>query len=652
MLRLSLRLVPHAVSLPVVACLVSTAMAEPVAAPLQRRDFTPQSTDAVLFNPGMGLYLAGGGGLGYQPPADAWALTMADIVYFRPDWNTLEENGPGSGFDAYFGPIFDFWVTQCGKRVAFRVMSESMHSRAKYVTPKWAFDQGVPGVTHRGLYADEQIDPVFWDDKYLDMCCQFIERLGKCLDGREGVEYVDIGSIGEWGEMHLGQHISGRWTPEQLDQTGFTRERYVAAYRRVIDAHAEAFPHTRVFLNVGSYPEINDYAALRGCHFRQDGLTPSGPSANVGKAYYVPYSRRGVVCNYEFHSGYKEMQDKGWDLRQTVEQGLSDPISYLNTNILGPQQWETAPQEVKDLFVEAAGRIGYRFVLTKLRAPSQFQVDGKANGRLIVEHTWGNVGVAPCYESYALQFTLHDAAGKVIAAQLHFPEKPTTLWEPGEEVTERTLIHVPAGTSPGECTLKVAVLLPEQPARKILLGIEGRDDEDRYKLCTLAAVATDRPTGVVYAQGFEADDHGWSFAEGIEGSLDTETFHAGKSSLKLTGTQQDSYNYTSHNLAIPVLPGSKYRLSCWLKVDSLEPERYEPYLKIGLTDAEGKWLTNLQTNRYDTGKLGEWQHLVGTLETTLDTAGGHLALEKGGKEPSVEIGAWIDQAELELLEAP
>jgi hypothetical protein len=75
---------------------------------------------------------------------------------------------------------------------------------------------------------------------------------------------------------------------QQLEETGFTRDKYVAAYRRVIDAHAAAFPRTRVFLNVGSYAEINDYAALRGCHFRQDGPTPNGPGANVGKLYYQP----------------------------------------------------------------------------------------------------------------------------------------------------------------------------------------------------------------------------------------------------------------------------------------------------------------------------------------------------------------------------
>ena len=53
---------------------------------------------------------------------------------------------------------------------------------------------------------------------------------------------MDIGGIGEWGEMHLGLHIQGRWTPQQLEETGFTRDKYVAAYRRVIDAHAAAFP--------------------------------------------------------------------------------------------------------------------------------------------------------------------------------------------------------------------------------------------------------------------------------------------------------------------------------------------------------------------------------------------------------------------------
>ena len=40
------------------------------------------------------------------------------------------------------------------------------------------------------------------------------------------------------------------------------------------------------------------------------------------------------------------------------------------------------------------------------------------------------------------------------------------------------------------------------------------------------------------------------------------------------------------------------------------------------------------------------------LETPLDAAAGHLALEKGGKDSAVTIRAWIDDVQLELLEAP
>jgi hypothetical protein len=624
--------------------------AEP--AGLEMRVVEPALANDVLFNPGMGLYLAGGSGLRYQPSTDAWALSLCDIVYFRPDWNDLEADGPGTGFDAYFGPIFDFWCNRHGKRVAFRVMSESMHSPSKYVTPEWVFEQGVPGVVHRGLRAKEQLDPVFWDDRYLEAHCQFIARLGKYLDGRERLEFVDIGGIGEWGEMHLGLHIQGRWTPQQLEETGFARDKYVAAYRQLIDAHAAAFPRTRVFLNVGSYAEINDYAALRGCHFRQDGLTPSGPSANVGKLYYHPYSRRGVIGNYEFHSGYQSMIEKGWDLHISVENGLSDPISYLNTNILNPQAWEDAPADVKELFVEAAKRIGYRFVLTKLSVSSEVHLDGKTPARLLTEHSWKNVGIAPCYESYAIVFTLHDAQGQIVAQQRHFPHRPTTLWWPGEEVTERTLIRIAPEVPPGDYHLKVAVLTPERADKKILLGIAGRDDDDRYRLCAVTGVKSTRPAGAVYDQGFETDDHRWNIAKGVQGRIDTAVGHNGKASLQLTGIQQGSWNYASHYLATPVLPGSKYRLTCWLRVDEIDPFGMAPYLKIGLTDGQRELLENCHTNRYNMSAVGTWQRLEGTFETPLETAGGHLALERGGREVQTQIRAWIDEIQLELLEAP
>jgi hypothetical protein len=141
-------------------------------------------------------------------------------------------------------------------------------------------------------------------------------------------------------------------------------------------------------------------------------------------------------------------------------------------------------------------------------------------------------------------------------------------------------------------------------------------------------------------------------SRGLESGVDSTTFHSGKASLRLTGVQGSGWNYTSHSLRIPVLPVSRYRLSFWIRVNKLEPSRLSPYLKLGLTDVDGKWLANLHTGRYDMRDSGNWQRLEATFETTGDTAGGHLALERGDHDASTRIDLWLDDVTLELLEAP
>ena len=184
------------------------------------------------------------------------------------------------------------------------------------------------------------------------------------------------------------------------------------------------------------------------------------------------------------------------------------------------------------------------------------------------------------------------------------------------------------------------------------MGLAGRDDADRYPLCRLAGVTTQRPTGIVYQQPFESARHGWSSSRGIQSELDTTVFHDGKSSLHLSGEQTRGWNYVSHAIDPHILPASKYHLSCWLKVGSLVPVQLLPYLKIGLTNHEGKWLTNCPTNSYDMGNAGAWQLLEATFETSLDTGGGHLALERGSNDTTTQIDLWLDSVELELLETP
>ena len=615
---------------------------ENVAPALALSHFTPETVDDILFNPRMGMYMASPP---LEPQDDEWYLDVCDIAYYREHWADLNPEEGVYTFDEYFDPIFEYWVTQRGKRVAFGPMSQSKHGRTEYVTPKWVFDKGVPSVEHVGLYVDHQVDPVFWDKKYLDLYCEFIAKLGEYLDGREGFEFIDMRGIGEWGEMHL-----QRWTPEQLETTGYTDTKYIGAYRRMIDAHAKAFPESQVFLNVGGqkFLSIMDYAAQRGCHFRQDGMKPSGASADVGGWLYGPYSRCGVVCNFEFHSGYRSMQEKGWSLPETIDAGLRAPVSYWNTNLC---RLSDAPEEVREQISRAARSIGYRFVLAGLDYQSEIHLSGDRPSRMVLFSDWKNNGVAPCYENFALEWSLVNGAGETVASALQFPETPTTHWWPGEEVRVATLLRVPAGTPPGDYGLNVAMALPETGER-ILLGIAGRSERDCYDLCAVRGVQGEGHTGVAFEEGFEDESLPWSKAGEMAANVDDKAAHSGKRSLVIAGLHPKGWNYASLRLPMPLHPAARYHLSAWMLVEEMQPDSHAPYIKFAANDAEDDWIANFTSQRYDMSRMGEWQLMDVYGDVPLHAAIGYLAIEKGASSIPITARIRLDDIKLELLEAP
>ena len=619
--------------------------AESQGLPMREVQLVP--TDRALLNPGMGLYLQCGGA--FRPVAeDAWYGELANIAYYRPCWVDVEPE-EGADLGAYFDPIFEYWVEQRGGRVAFRVMAESVSSRSRFVTPDWVFEKGVPSVIHHNRQGDEQIDPIFWTPEYLEQCCRFIERMGACLDGRPGLEFVDIGMIGEWGEMHLGLHIPGRWTSEQLHETGFTHAKYVAAYRRIIDTFVEAFPNTRVFLNVGGHREINEYAAIRGVHFRQDGLKPSGPSANVGERFYVPWSRRGVVCNYEFHSSMNGMQEKGWDLHETIVKGLEAPISYLNTNLYSVSGLADASEEARRELRLAASRIGFRFAPTQVSYLERIRVAPGRPVRALVNHRWTNMGVAPCHESYAVRFSLVDESGACVAESVCYPSVPTSEWWPGSEIELSSVPSFEEDIAPGEYALKIGMFLPEKQGPTIQLAIEGRGDDGMYALGSIRAVAASVGPQMVYSEGFQGESTAWRASEGMEASLIADPSQGGERCLQLAGSQEDAWGFAAASVSEDILPGSTYRLSCRMRIDDLDGTS-TPSLKLGVADADGQHLANHNTPAYDLDRVGTWQDLSTVFVVGPQAARGMISLEKGGRQPVRSVRIWLDDVRLEMVE--
>lgn len=620
--------------------------------------FTPEPVNGAVFNQGMGVYLQ------FPPldlPPDHWTLSVADIAYYRLDWAPLNPESGAYRFEEIFGPYFDRWVKKQGKRVAFRVMSQNYCSSLEYVSPRWIFEQaGVPGVESKELLVStkRQVMPVPWSERYLEVYCAFVAKLGEYLDGRPGLEFVDIGAIGEWGEMHF-----LRWDEGRRAANGYSDFLYIQAQRRVIDAYRRAFPRTRIFLNVG-YPKfhtIHEYAAARGLHFRQDGLMPNGAMGNCEEWLFKPFARRGTQCNLEFWGYYPQMVAKGYSLPATIDKALSAPISYLNAN-LGTFGKETPPIVVAEL-TRAAERVGYRLRPLAVRTPATFKVRPSRSTPFPIQGEWVNGGTVAPPLNLALRWSLHDAAGNERAHLESFPPQATTLWFPSETNRSSDLLLIPKGLAPGPYTLRAAFFLPENGAR-IRLDVKRADAERRHTVAELTAVE-DRSTAAyplaLRRETFESNMEGWYGAcVGLKPERAAGMGVEGSWGLKISGRKTKGWSYAMLDIEPKARPNAHYRLSGMMRIASLTSGRPQstsrdllpPFIKLDVRDLGGKHLENVNSSRYDLSRLGEWQAISLTVVTTDQVGSLAFGWETGDFNAPMDIEGYLDDVLLEILDEP
>jgi hypothetical protein len=93
-------------------------------------------------------------------------------------------------------------------------------------------------------------------------------------------------------------------------------------------------------------------------------------------------------------------------------------------------------------------------------------------------------------------------------------------------------------------------------------------------------------------------------------------------------------------------------LSGWLLVRRLDPPRLSPTMKVGMNDAEGEWITNANTQRYNTQALDTWQQLTVEFDCPPTAATGDITVERSALDEPIGAELYLDDAELELLASP
>ncbi len=413
--------------------------------------------------------------------ADLLEFPGMDHLYIRLAWAYLE---PAEGeFNwAVIDDLIHKW-TGHGLGIAFRISCKETSTdrvEQQFAAPKWVMEAGAKGGFYRSgkpAGPDAPWEPVFDDPLFLEKLDRFLAAFAARYDGQPWLRYLDIGSIGDWGEGHT-------WAGSQKSY-GFD------ARKVHVDLHLKHFKKTQLiisddFVHDTGTPEdrkrMHEYVASHGIGYRDDSILVNG--------YFAAHSATATVRSPEFFADTWQRLPAVLELEHysAVKRGGNweaspgSSIARFGRGKNGPQMLQQALEilhatyigyhgdaalwlsDNPELTVQLLNRCGYWFFLHRVSAPDAL-APGKAHE---VQVTWENRGVAPAYDEFVLQLRLEGPQ----TFDFSF-NSGNRRWIPGENrlSTESYSLVIPKEAQPGTYQLTLKLYSPSAN-RDVLLALK------------------------------------------------------------------------------------------------------------------------------------------------------------------------------------
>jgi hypothetical protein len=441
---------------------------------------TPEETDEILSNPGMGWQTFHRTRT-QDKNLPSWIPST--VHYARWGWGTLEPEKGKIDFDFLDGVLKE--TREAGQTLAFRVMCCSTYPRRPY-HPEWLPEIGGRVIATRYGSGPELEVPILDDPVVLKAHLDFIKRLGARYDGHPDIDHIDLGSVGWWGEWHMSN------SPAEMPSA--------EAQKKIVDAYLAAFKKTPLLMLIGG-GEMLKHATRSGTGWRADCLGDMGGFSKTWCHMRMAYPRMLPEANavdawktapvaWETCWDMRKWVDEGWSVRFIFNYALALHGSVINNKSAPLPAGENVRPEVERFL----RRLGYRLVLKEMKHPPSARPGEKVH----LTMKWQNVGSAPCYKPYRLAYRLSDnqgyekafvgnvAVNKWLPGSIElfteeFFQQPADL-PPGEVYDVADTIALPADFPAGEYALSVGVVDPDGAQPVVQFGIKGRDEGGWYPL--------------------------------------------------------------------------------------------------------------------------------------------------------------------------
>jgi len=457
----------------------------------------PEDTGAALRNPGMGWVFHHYDNALWQygesqgPGYDGHEFPGLSVVYLRLAWSFLEPKEGDFNWSILDSVIQRY--ERMGIRYAFRITAFEGNA-AEDGVPRWLREAGCPGFIGKA-YGKEHWEVDYASEMFLEKFGNFLMALGKRYGDDPNLEFVDVGSLGIWGEGHP---IAKAYSTEvlkkhcELHQKAFPEKWIVFNDDMCRNFHPEAKPN-------GKHQDTTIQMLLEGGYaFRDDSLNVFPDpnfmySAELAEKFWRKVPIILEMGHYEYAKkvnawGGERYSKALADYHGSYASIHGNPIRFLSEN--------------KELIHEMNLKMGYRFTLKS----AKWKTEITPNERYSIDFEWKNSGVAPSYRDSFPIWTLINEKGdicavfaddsfnlrKILPAQSlagSFSSRLSPMLQPG-----KYLLCVSAGSPSGRPELElphISCAEKQMFQRKYPFGYFDDSDFRRYPLGEIRVTSKD-----------------------------------------------------------------------------------------------------------------------------------------------------------------
>jgi len=328
------------------------------------------------------------------------------LVYADLTWRDFEPQEGVFDFESFEGRNqFARWQEE-GKRVVFRFVLDVPRSEDHLDIPDWLYEKiNGDGDRYDHDYG-KGFSPNYANPILIAYHQKAIQALGERYGEDDFIAFIELGSLGHWGEWHIKSDAGIRSLPDED-----IRNQYVQHY-------LEAFPNTyllmrRPFAIAQDYP-IGFYNDMTG-----------DPESTTS---WLEWIQNGGEYNQTREENALAALPDQWQIapiggeqtssisaEEFYDSSLLRTIDLLrrsHTTFIGPNSAYRIEQggSLQEGVDQVLAAVGYRFYIEKARIPDRI-IFGK---NIIIQLTFANGGIAPIYYNWPVFGYVFNEQGQVV----------------------------------------------------------------------------------------------------------------------------------------------------------------------------------------------------------------------------------------------